>query len=290
MVRLRVRARSPSRGCAADAGTGGWALAAVRFDVPVAVRLDIGNVRDAVLPAVFDEAEALIADGRLGDIGEYGGGAVGVVQPDGCPPCRVWAGVVDRRFVARCGCAGDPGELCVHAVALTVGALRDGFAWSSAATPPSAATWLGPPTDAELTAIRAAVDGLAVAAMSGEWQLSDLVDAGWRIVDEVELLVERPLNLDALDVIEHAVRVWDGCIVQVTAGWRLVGTESAEIGDQLRGCHVAACSELDLDVDTVIERVITVIRDAEAGSCLDAPDDYLPALGPAGVADLHQLR
>jgi hypothetical protein len=101
-------------------------------------------VRNAVEPAVFDEAEKLLASGRLGEISSMGGGAAATVHNGPDPLVEVWVGVVAGVFTAECECVptgtdtgGDSPELCVHAVALTLGALRHDFAWSSVATPPS---------------------------------------------------------------------------------------------------------------------------------------------------------
>jgi hypothetical protein len=135
--RRRDRPRPAGRS-APDAG----GIAPDRFNVRVAVRLDIGAVRNAVDPGLYREAEELLASGRLGGVTAVGGGAACTVHNGSGPLHEVWVGVVSGDFAAECDCAAagaDADELCVHAVAVTLGALADGFAWSSAATPPSGA-------------------------------------------------------------------------------------------------------------------------------------------------------
>ncbi len=116
-------------------------------------------VAGQVEPAVLAEAEALLSDASVGAPDERGGGATALVQADPGWWLQVWVGVVDGGLVAECDCTDDPvpgalpgpgiagtraagpeaagGGLCAHAVATVLRAVREGFAWSSAAVPPS---------------------------------------------------------------------------------------------------------------------------------------------------------
>ena len=263
----------------------------MKLDVRVAVRLDEDAVRNAVEPSTFQEAEKLLASGRLGDITPVGGGAASIVQDRHQPGYEVWVGVTGGAFTAECDCVpadAEPDELCVHGVALTLGALRDGLAWSSVATPPSqvdvdpevrrlaevAATLpprrlamllaehaaidrrlaarllvqaghLGPPTDAELTEARMTIDRLASDATIGHWDLHDIAEAGQWILDELEVLVQRPVGDGALAVVEHAAQVWDRLALHLHDAREVRRTDPAEIGAALRAIHVQMCEELE---------------------------------------------
>jgi len=151
-------------------------------------------MRRAVDPPVYRAAEELLASGQLGEITTVGGGAQSIVSSDHGPVYEVWVGVVRGAFSAECDCADEgvePNELCVHAVAVTLAALRGGFTWSSAATPPSGAViepevrrladvaaTLPPRRLAMLVAEHAAVDRrLATRLMTYAGKLGPLTDA-----------------------------------------------------------------------------------------------------------------
>ncbi|HEX5596943.1 MAG TPA: hypothetical protein VFX61_13140 [Micromonosporaceae bacterium] len=105
----------------------------------MAVRIDLEAVRGAVDANVYRDAEELLSAGRVGEITAVGGGAAAVVD-DGSKKHRVWVGVVTGAFEMECDCVGpdhDPEDFCAHAVALTMAAARDAFAWSAVAIPPS---------------------------------------------------------------------------------------------------------------------------------------------------------
>ncbi|MEV4756421.1 hypothetical protein AB0J86_15080 [Micromonospora sp. NPDC049559] len=107
----------------------------------MAVRLDTDAVRNAVEPALYRDAELLRDSGRLGGLAVVGGGAACTVHGESGPHHEVWVGVVGGGFTAECDCGAvtEPAELCVHAVAVTLRALAEEFAWSPDAVPPSAA-------------------------------------------------------------------------------------------------------------------------------------------------------
>lgn len=124
----------------------------------VAVRLDEDMVASCVQGEVFAEAQQLVGSASVGPIGDEGGGAKAFVRVAPDRTVEVWVGVVGGGLSAECDCDGEPDmaseELCAHAVAVTLQALRDGFAWSSAATAPSAAV------DPEVARLAAVAEGL----------------------------------------------------------------------------------------------------------------------------------
>ncbi len=109
----------------------------------MAVQFDIDDVRDAVDPELFERAEKLLDSGGLGEFTAFGGGVTCLVPNGTEPGYEVWVGVVATALTGECGCVAaeaDPDELCLHALALAIGALDADFVWSSAATPPSQAS------------------------------------------------------------------------------------------------------------------------------------------------------
>jgi hypothetical protein len=108
----------------------------MRLDVPVAVRLNEDMLAGAVDAEVFAAAARLLAAGAVEEIGEVSGGATAVVRASRGRGLDVWVGVVHGDLSAECECEASPDDLCVHAVAVTLGALRSGFTWSSGATLP----------------------------------------------------------------------------------------------------------------------------------------------------------
>jgi uncharacterized Zn finger protein len=105
----------------------------MRLDVLVAVRFDEDMLAGAVDAEVFAAAGQLLTDGCVGQIGEADGGATAVVQVGHGRCVDVWVGVVHGGLSADCECDAGPDDLCTHAVAVTLGALRSGFTWSSGA-------------------------------------------------------------------------------------------------------------------------------------------------------------
>lgn len=145
---------------------------------------------------------------------------------------------------------------------------------------------LGPLADAELTATRKTLDSLAGEATSGRWELGDIANAGRWMLDELAVLCQRPPSDGALRVVEHAARLWDRLSVHLFDAYAHRGTDPEEIGDELRAIHVRMCEDVQPDPEELVERLTDIIGDAEANSCLDAPDNYLAVVGPAGVAAL----
>ncbi|MEU1603196.1 hypothetical protein [Micromonospora matsumotoense] len=138
----------------------------------MAVRIDIDALRDAAGVDVCAAADRLTAAGEPAEILPVGGGLSGLIHEAEQQAYEVWVGVTADGFTAECDCA-VPAELCAHAVALTAAALVDGFAWSSAATPPS-----GPATDprvAELAALARGLPARRLAALVAEWAATDRV-------------------------------------------------------------------------------------------------------------------
>jgi hypothetical protein len=149
---------------------------------------------------------------------------------------------------------------------------------------------LGPATDVELADVRTTIDGLAGDATAGQWNPHDVVEAGQWIVEELEVLVERPASDAALRVVEHAARVWDGLAGYLHDASETDEDEPAEIGGALRAVHVRMCAELQLDPDDLAHRLAGIITEAEFTSCLDEPEDYLALVGPDGVAAVRRAR
>jgi hypothetical protein len=304
------------------------------FNVPVAVRLDEETVRQAVDPHVLTAAEELVKSGALGELTEVGGGVACLVTTGTEAGYDVWVGVAAGALVGECSCDSswnDPDDLCAHAVAVTLRALDDEFAWSSAAVPPSGAmhdpqirrlaeiaaslpprrlallvaeyavndprlatrlvtcAGVGAPLDDEEAAeLRRRIDSSAGQALVGQWQLADVTDAAEQILMELEILVERPVNDEALLVIEHAAAVYDGLAGHLyDAGDRYA--DSADVfGNALRGLHIRMCLDLDVNPEELVDRIAAIVARAPAVSCLDEPDEYLEVLGPDEVEALRE--
>ncbi|MDG4814350.1 SWIM zinc finger family protein [Micromonospora sp. WMMD956] len=299
----------------------------------MAVSIDIEALRDAAGPVACAAADTLRAAGQPAEFAPAGGGASGVIRETGQPPFEVWVGITADGFTAECDCPDGAG-LCAHAVALTLAALDEGLAWSSAATPPSAlavdprvaglveiarniparrlallvAEWaaadrvlesrlraqagqLASLTAAELNDIRRMIDNLAHEATSGDrWDLHDVEKAGRAIVEEVEVLAQRPPTEETLLLVERAARAWDGLSGYLHDAWETYEEEPAEIGGALRAVHVQLCEQVQPDPDELAARLAEIIESAEVDSCLDEPWDYVAVLGRQRVKALGQLR
>ncbi|TDB75398.1 SWIM zinc finger family protein [Micromonospora sp. KC723] len=299
----------------------------------MAVSIDIDALRDAAGAGACAAADKLREAGRPEAIMPAGGGASCVIREAGQSPYEVWVGITADGFHAECGCPAG-GELCAHAVALTLAALADGFAWSSAATPPSClaidprvaqlaelarslptrrltllvAEWaatdrvletalraragqLAPPTAAELGDILRTIHSLAHEATSGDrWDLHDVEKAGRAIVEEIEVLAQRPPTEETLLLVERAARAWDGISGHLYDAWETYEEEPAEIGGALRAVHVQLCEQVQPDPDELAARLAEIIEAAEVDSCLDEPWDYLGVLGRDRVKALQQRR
>jgi hypothetical protein len=293
------------------------------------VRLDSDAVRDAAGPKIYQAAEELLSSGRLGEIIEVGGGATSRMDNGDNPAGEVWVGVVSGALTGECDCAeagAGLDDLCVHAVALTLAAMREDFPWASTATPPSqaftdpdvrrlvemaatlaprrlavllgehaavdrrlqarllAATGrLGPLTGKQAATISRTIDSIAADATAGQFDLHEVAKAGQWIVDEMQVLAQRPPCLDALHVVEHAARVWDGLAGYLYDAWETYETEPEEIGGALRAIHVRMCEQLRPDPDALADRLREIVNAAEVASCLDQPDDYANLLGADDV-------
>jgi hypothetical protein len=108
----------------------------------MAVRIDEDAVRDSVDADVLSKADELLSSAAVGEITAVGGGATALVRAGHDLRYETWVGVVGGDFIGECDCDSSdssPDELCAHAVAVTLSAVRDRFPWSSAATPPSEA-------------------------------------------------------------------------------------------------------------------------------------------------------
>lgn len=299
----------------------------------MAVRIDIDILREAAGPMARAAADKLRSAGQPVVPRPVGGGVSAVFREAGQPPREVWVGITADGFTAECDCAVDE-ELCAHAVARTATALDDGFAWSSAATPPSvvtidprvaelvevassiparrlallAAEWattdrvwenrlraqagqLASFSTAELAGIGRTIENLAHEATSGShWDLHDVEKAGRAIVEEIEVLAQRPPTQETLLLVERAARVWDGLAGYLNDAWETYEEEPAEIGGALRAVHVRLCEQVQPDLDELAARLVEIVEAAEVDSCLDEPEDYLAVLGHQRVRALRRRR
>ncbi|TDC81394.1 hypothetical protein E1193_14960 [Micromonospora sp. KC606] len=146
-------------------------------------------------------------------------------------------------------------------------------------------------TAAELDEIRRTVDNLAHEATSGDrWDLHDVEKAGRAIVEEVEVLAQRPPTEETLLLVERAARAWDGLAGYLYDAWETYEEEPAEIGGALRAVHVQLCEQVQPDPDELAARLAEIIGAAEVDSCLDEPWDYLGVLGRHRVKALRNRR
>ncbi|MFI6762570.1 hypothetical protein ACIBF5_25895 [Micromonospora sp. NPDC050417] len=144
---------------------------------------------------------------------------------------------------------------------------------------------LGVPTEDELADVRKVVESLAAEATTGHWDLYDVAKAGQHVVEELEVLAQRPPTEATLLTVEYAARRWDALLGPL--GEAADDEEFDEIGSALRAVHVRLCLELRAEPEPLVERLLDIIEAAESvASCLDRPTDYLPVLGPDGVAAL----
>lgn len=129
--------------------------------------------------------------------------------------------------------------------------------------------------------MRETVDGLTGTDQSDPY---DVAKAAQLLVEELEVLAQRPATEATLLLVEYAARRFDGCAARLVNGDGENDIE--EIGAGLRAVHVRLCLELRPDPDALIDRLVEIVDAADAVSCLDQPTDYLPVLGPDGVAAL----
>ncbi|MGW1061402.1 SWIM zinc finger family protein [Micromonospora rubida] len=150
---------------------------------------------------------------------------------------------------------------------------------------------LAPLTAAELDDVGRSIDSIAHEATSGDrWDLHDVEKAGRAIVEEVQVLAERPATEGTLLVVERAARAWDRIVPPLHDAWETYEEEPGEIGGALRAVHVQLCEQVQPDPDELAERLAEIIRVAEVDSCLDEPWDYLGVLGRHRVKALEQRR
>ncbi|MDR7277395.1 hypothetical protein [Catenuloplanes atrovinosus] len=238
----------------------------------MAVRIDIQAFRDSVPTEVAGAADRLMSDGAVGDLESSGGGVLAEVGD-----VQTWVGIVDGAFSGDCDCAAGQ-RLCAHAVALALTAIDAHFPLLASATPPGpdpadpeqarylqalrrltgrqvaalvvetavrdrlfAVRLLG---EAGLLDVDAAAHGLedfrtAIDAASGD----DAWEAGLRLVDEAEILLQYPATTAALELVEEALQVWDELSVE------LEGTdyEAREVTGPLVDGHRELCERLGLD-------------------------------------------
>lgn len=138
----------------------------------MAIRIDSTALRAEAGPAACEAADLLLSDGQPEVIIEAGGGASAVFREAGQPPYETWTGLTADGFTVECDCPTGA-DWCAHAVALVEAALEDGFAWSSVATPPSAADH--EPRLAQLMAVAASLPARRLALLIAEHAAADRV-------------------------------------------------------------------------------------------------------------------
>jgi uncharacterized Zn finger protein len=102
----------------------------VVLDVPVAVRLDADTVSSLVGPDLARIGREHLDQGRVFELEQEDGGVAAIVLDSARTEFDVWVGVVNGALTGECDCA-ETGELCSHAVAVTLAALEDGIAFTS---------------------------------------------------------------------------------------------------------------------------------------------------------------
>ncbi|MGC4805922.1 hypothetical protein [Micromonospora sp. DT233] len=186
----------------------------------MAVRIDIDALRGEAGAVACDAAEKLLAAGQPAAITSEDGGASGVFREAGQPPYEVWVGITPDGFTTECDCPADT-ELCAHAVALTVAAVRDGFDWSSAAG--SSSVPEADPRVAELTEIAREVPARRLAALVAEWAATD------RVLESRLLAYAGRLAPPTAAELDDVGRIVDNLADEATGGdrWDLADVERA---------------------------------------------------------------
>ncbi|MFI5954931.1 hypothetical protein [Cryptosporangium sp. NPDC051539] len=295
----------------------------------MAVRLNESMVASAVDAEAFAAAEQLLSSAAVGEVSEAGGGATASVRAGRGRGVDVWVGVVDGCLSTECECDVERADsfagredLCIHAVAVALRALRGGFAWSSAAVPPSAAVLapqvreltevaeklsrrrlavlvatfaaadprlrtrllveageLGPLTQADADQLRRSLSAIAAEAITGRWDMHDVVTAGEKLIGELETVAERPASIPAMLLAEYAAGLWDGLAAHLFDDWEHYDGVPEEMGERVRRVHLHLCEQLQPDPGELTERLDRIISKAEVTSCLDAPHEYVAVCG-----------
>jgi uncharacterized Zn finger protein len=136
---------------------------------------------------------------------------------------------------------------------------------------------------------RAGVRGAVNVVNDSKWELSDLTDAGRRIVAEVEVLMVRPATIEILDLVEEAIAAWDSISGDLHAAYRVRGTDPEEISEPLADAHLELCEQLDLDPIELGERLAGLVNRCEFDA-LDAPDAYESLLADEGLSSFEKYR
>lgn len=114
---------------------------------------------------------------------------------------------------------------------------------------------LDPAAAAEgLKDFRAAVTD-ASNSTTGEWGLADIVAAGVRLAEEVEILLAFPASTAALDLVEEAILVWDELSGHLIDGYAHVDMTPDEVAEPLVAAHRELCERLGLDEEEIAARV-----------------------------------
>lgn len=286
--------------------------AAMRLDVPVAVKLDAESLLNAVGQDLAARGRELLVREVVAD----DGGAAGVAEGR-----HVWVGVVNGELVGECDCLA--GELCAHGVAVALAAVEAGVVFESLppvekASPEKqrfvdvaarlgrrelvevvaehavvdrrlatrllvAAGELGAPSDEEIAVVhRAFVDAGRIPDGYERWELRDLLDAGHDMVAELEVLALRPVNDGVLDLADEAARVWCKFLETLREAWDV---DPQPISDELAAVHVQLYEASGLAPEDLVGRLVELYADLTDEPFLDVPDGYAHVLGDEGIEE-----
>lgn len=111
--------------------------------------------------------------------------------------------------------------------------------------------------------LRAALQDASNATTGSRWQISDVEDAGHRLVSEVEILCARPATPAMLDLVEETVLVWDELSGHLRDAYHVTRTEPEEISEPLVEAHRDLCERLDLDPEQIEDRLNRLVESCD---------------------------
>ncbi|GGL95444.1 hypothetical protein [Micromonospora yangpuensis] len=231
----------------------------------MAVRIDIESLRDIAGPSACEVADRLRAAGEPATVVSAGGGVSAVLRAADEPPYEVWVGVTSEGFTVECDCP-DEQELCAHAVAVTTVALADNFAFSSAATPPSAVTV--DPKVAELADLAGTLPARRLAFLIAEYAATDRVLEA-RLRAHTGRLAP-PTDAELADIARTVERLAD----ESTSGYRWDLHDVAKAGQAIvEEVQTLAARPVTEATLLVVERAARA-WDGIAGHLMDAWETY----------------
>jgi uncharacterized Zn finger protein len=248
----------------------------LRFDVEVAIHIDTDTLTALVGPELAAIGREHLEQGRISELDADDGGASAVVEDPEQGALDVWVGVVDGELTGECDCAGSGGEpdaVCAHAVAVALGALEKGIAFSSisgrervdaeqrwfaevagrlehselvglvarqaavdrrfAALLLSCAGELTEPGEPELAVGRDAIAAVAELAQEPDWDPHAALAAGQELLAELEVLAIRPATEQLSVLVGDAADTWDGVAEVLADMGEPYAGEAEEVADAL---------------------------------------------------------